>query len=789
MKRPFKIFNFRPIFVAAVACLVGAGLGHWFFENLTMFLIISIVVLAGSLPFCFIGFVRERRLVGSVINNATHGSLQVTTPTEALYKLSFEINELIDVVGKNRKILNSYTLKPKPSVKVMRFIKRWQAVVVICTFFGLLGGGMGVLRAWDYYATAVDGRVVVVGTVTEMAYENDDSLTVVLRDVSFDGVRHQGLLNLGIYGAYGEHFEIENLVGNTLTFETRVRTETLRNSRGNTAITGRQLIGVKFQAFASAPNIEMTEGKLNIFETIKFTARQNIFAYVDDPNIAGVIYATIFADGWLISQETRNTFGAAGAAHLLAVSGLHIGILCGIVLFVLNLLKAGRKTKFWVASVFMFMYVLMCGFVPSLVRSYIMFQTMLFASLLGKKGDSLNNLSLACLIILILNPLAVFSAGFILSFGCLFAIVCWHSLFYNKLRETKYIRRIPKKLISSFSINVVTTLGIVAMMAYAFGEFHLISIISNLVIIPLFVVSFVASLAAVLLTLIWSGFGFVFYVAESLHWFTNMVSGWFGFIEHITIFTTASLIVLWVIIVFVLGRFVVMNNKVKLVATSCLVVVFFVSSILITVPIIPTSAGVYALSTGGNILTTSAGKSYIVAENTRRLNHTLRVAHFMRYQTKTIIFYGDVSERVEEFILERKDYNFIIFKNVVPKKLESANILAIPLSTEIEIRTRLNELEFIAMAREGSEISVASFIMVDGFVLAFIPRTENEYDVVFLNQTGVLDEADAIFINRVYAPMRELEYKVEKTFINIAGEYEKLNANVPNSSGLVKWKS
>lgn len=139
----------------------------------------------------------------------------------------------------------------------------------------------------------------------------------------------------------------------------------------------------------------------------------------------GVLSAMALGDRAGMDTEVKDLFSAAGIAHLLAVSGLHISLVA------MSLYKLLRKCRLSFAISFAgavpgaLFYALLTGFSVSGERALIMFTIYLFSQVAGEAYDMLTSLSVALLIILLKNPYAVYDTGFIFSFGAVFVVAAF----------------------------------------------------------------------------------------------------------------------------------------------------------------------------------------------------------------------------------------------------------------------------------------------------------------------------------------------------------------------------
>ncbi|MGD8717430.1 MAG: DNA internalization-related competence protein ComEC/Rec2 [Candidatus Zixiibacteriota bacterium] len=194
-------------------------------------------------------------------------------------------------------------------------------------------------------------------------------------------------------------------------------------------------------------------------------------------------------------------FRRAGAMHLLAISGLHVGL----VAFVLFLVLAGARVPRLAANLtvmaFLPAYALLTGFNPPVVRAAVMGVLALTAVLLDRDVDLFNVLAAAALIILIYNPLLVADASFLLSFAATFAIAGLYRPFVGLLR------RVPGLLRESLAATAAAQLGVLPLQIYFFHHFTPVSLVSNLAMVPLAGCAVALSLATIVTGLVWPALG------------------------------------------------------------------------------------------------------------------------------------------------------------------------------------------------------------------------------------------------------------------------------------------
>lgn len=134
--------------------------------------------------------------------------------------------------------------------------------------------------------------------------------------------------------------------------------------------------------------------------------------------------AILLGDRSLLSQDTVSSFGATGAMHVLAVSGMHIGIISQLLLFILQGFGKviNRKTGLLLVLLFLWFYALTSGFSPSVVRSVFMFSLLLVAQMTGRNYSSINILFFSAFVLILINPMVFFDVGFQLSYLAMLGI-------------------------------------------------------------------------------------------------------------------------------------------------------------------------------------------------------------------------------------------------------------------------------------------------------------------------------------------------------------------------------
>ncbi|ASV30656.1 ComEC/Rec2 family competence protein [Maribacter cobaltidurans] len=198
-----------------------------------------------------------------------------------------------------------------------------------------------------------------------------------------------------------------------------------------------------------------------------------------------IIQALLLGERDTISQETYTNYVDAGAVHILAVSGLHIGILLLLIQFLLrplNLLPHGRILVLTISVVLLWGFAFLAGLSPSIIRACTMFSFVAYAMYLNRPSNSFNILALSMFFILLaINPNLLFQVGFQMSYAAVFAIV-W---IYPLLQQWWFPKnKIVRYLWQLLSVSVAAQLGVLPISLFYFHQFPGLFFISNLLIVP-----------------------------------------------------------------------------------------------------------------------------------------------------------------------------------------------------------------------------------------------------------------------------------------------------------------
>ena len=247
-------------------------------------------------------------------------------------------------------------------------------------------------------------------------------------------------------------------------------------------------------------NKHPVEGFFRIIENARsrFAGLIEKFGYTQ---VQAVFKALIIGDRSQISPETRQAFNRAGVGHLLAISGLHIGIVATVAFGLFHRLMTRFKLFLWrawtrkgaalLSLLPVFAYGIIAGFTPSTQRAVIMVSVFLLTFLFEREQDPFNTLALAALVILIADPPSFFSISFQLSFTAVFAIIYGFSWVQKRktapksqIKDQRRLRFVSR-LVSFFLVSFFAVCGSLPLVAVYFNQISLVGLAANFIAVPL----------------------------------------------------------------------------------------------------------------------------------------------------------------------------------------------------------------------------------------------------------------------------------------------------------------
>lgn len=284
-----------------------------------------------------------------------------------------------------------------------------------------------------------------------------------------------------------------------------------------------------------------------------------------------IIYAMMYGDKDYLAYDFLDASRFIGIAHIFAVSGLHLGLVAGVISWLCKKCKANKWIDYIVVLLFSLFYAIMVGMSVSVMRALLMLVVYKTNKLLGYRYSAINSLSLSCIIILLINPISLYSISLQLSVFAMIGLI-----FFSKPLEKK-IKTKWKKFNSLLAQTLSINFALLPIMMYYFGRVSLLFLPANLIIIPLisliFPFVFIFAIFTPLLsqiTYVLIPFGYVFKGIEYLTIFIAKIP-----FPKISFSLSIVDLILWIILLVLLSSFVMYHKKAKAIftAVTCVVIV------------------------------------------------------------------------------------------------------------------------------------------------------------------------------------------------------------------------
>lgn len=196
------------------------------------------------------------------------------------------------------------------------------------------------------------------------------------------------------------------------------------------------------------------------------------------PKDAGIVKAMVIGEKSGMDAEVKRLYQENGIAHILAISGLHISLVAGSLFHILRKRGVGYLSAGILAGIFLLSYSFLTGLGGATVRAMIMLLLALIGQVLGRTYDLLTSMSVAAILMLAENPLRLYDAGFLLSFGAIAGI----GMVYPAMKRSFPTK---KKWIDGFLVSISIQIGTIPVLIYFYYELAVYSVFLNMLVIPL----------------------------------------------------------------------------------------------------------------------------------------------------------------------------------------------------------------------------------------------------------------------------------------------------------------
>ncbi|MGE4213467.1 MAG: DNA internalization-related competence protein ComEC/Rec2 [Anaerotignaceae bacterium] len=398
-----------------------------------------------------------------------------------------------------------------------RYIPFWgyTALFLVCIIFYVIGqkqriktnfvlalpvfilmGGLALLQA-DINLPNYDGIAGVRGFVesTSITKTNRQMLIIKTDEIFFNEkadnneYKIQVLLNEGVLVKQGDLIAVRGNISVP---------QVSNNPGGFNQLTYANAKGIHYQMFADKIT-KYGEHHMGLYDAISdFREKINlVYAQIFPSKEAGLVKAMVTGDTSGLDEDIRSLYGNTGIAHILAVSGLHTGILAFFVLWILQkCIGINKRIASAVVMALLLVYAVFAGGKIAVVRAVIMMEIMLFGNIIYRDVDVFNSLGLAAIIILATNPYQLWDVSFQLSFVTIGGLIL----------AGKFImggHSFKEKLVYGIKTGVVVNIISFPIIAWHFYNLPLLGCFANLIVLPLIGILVGFAMISGLVGLVW----------------------------------------------------------------------------------------------------------------------------------------------------------------------------------------------------------------------------------------------------------------------------------------------
>jgi ComEC/Rec2-related protein len=200
--------------------------------------------------------------------------------------------------------------------------------------------------------------------------------------------------------------------------------------------------------------------------------------YITDTKVLGLLQAMLIGDEANLDNELRTAYAETGIIHIIAISGSHISFFFVLIAFLLGWIRHRKYhwLKYMLALPFIWFYVLMAGGSPSAVRAAVMFSILAIGFALQKKPNSLNQLFATAFILLLFQPMWLYSIGFQLSFLAVLSLIVFYRPIYKLWQP---LNRIARMLWTCIVASLAAEILVAPLVIYYFHLFPAMFIVAN----------------------------------------------------------------------------------------------------------------------------------------------------------------------------------------------------------------------------------------------------------------------------------------------------------------------
>ena len=439
---------------------------------------------------------------------------------------------------------------------IVAIIYKKPQYIIIPTLLFFIGVGGYSLAIRNFKTEQVEMPTIVTARIYQTQSPSDGRMLTYADSVYFNGEAFDGNILIYVYDNTNLFSDID--IGNIIEFEPFEMFE-IDLFSGDIPNSNYFENDLKYSLLTS--NVTKIGSDRTFAEVIKENVKDNLSKGLNVENTE-IAFSALFGDKTRLYTDVKQAFQLTGIAHILAVSGLHVNIITAVLYKILGLCKLKGWGRLTIISAILLFYAYICNFAVSVIRAVIMSFLLMLAPLVRREYDTLNAISLAGIVIFLINPLCAFNVSFLMSFSCVLGI----AFFTRPISKALSNIRAPKYLAETLAVCVSTCLSLIFIQVYFFGTINFISIIANLILIPLFTFAFEIIFCLAFLSLVIPPIAYLLQPINQILNFINIVA---VYLSNLPFANTQTknynyfMIVAYFYFLLIIGRICTANKKTK----------------------------------------------------------------------------------------------------------------------------------------------------------------------------------------------------------------------------------
>ncbi len=365
-----------------------------------------------------------------------------------------------------------------------------QGVILLLTLMSFTVGGMLFNYSEKNYLFGLDDyygkQIAIEGYINSEPEEDENKIKFTFKTSSISGKPKNENILFYVYNKSEGNFSNKLSYGTVLTLKAEINRPKPATNPG----------GFNYQRYLASIGISGTVNVMNISEIkisgkgsgwiikkMGYKIKNTVLGIVREclpKNQAGLIAGMIigYKDG--LDENAYEAFRKAGLTHIMVASGMNIAFIILPLTFLFRKLRLTRKVANIIIMCVLVLFIFVTGFSASVVRAVIMGIMILTGQIIMRETDIYTSISAAVLLLLLYNPFMIFDIGFQLSFAATISLV----MFYPSIKAAVSFKYVPEIVSDTLAATLAAQIGVVPISIYYFNSLSLVSVISNLLVVP-----------------------------------------------------------------------------------------------------------------------------------------------------------------------------------------------------------------------------------------------------------------------------------------------------------------